>query len=141
MSQNTTENETQDISTATARCYCYQQHQPRVSSQAWALGHSGHAARRPFRWPELLTPDGRGIGFGGDYNPDQWPEEVWDDDIRLMKKAHVNTVALAIFSWDRIEPYEGVFDFGWLDRIITKLGTNGIATDLATATAAAPLWL
>lgn len=55
-------------------------------------------ARRDFAWPKLLTADGRGIAFGGDYNPDQWPEDVWDDDIRLMGQAGVNTVALAIFS-------------------------------------------
>lgn len=55
-------------------------------------------ARRDFAWPKLLTADGRGIAFGGDYNPDQWPEDVWDDDIRLMTQAGVNTVALAIFS-------------------------------------------
>ena len=97
--------------------------------------------RQPFAWPKLLTENGRGIAFGGDYNPDQWSEETWDDDVRLMKKAGVNTVALAIFSWDRIQPQENRWDFGWLDRIIDKLGKAGIATDLASATAPAPLWL
>ena len=76
--------------------------------------------RQPFAWPKLLTENGRGIAFGGDYNPDQWSEETWDDDVRLMKKAGVNTVALAIFSWDRIQPQENRWDFGWLDRIIDK---------------------
>ena len=97
--------------------------------------------RQPFAWPKLLTENGRGIAFGGDYNPDQWPEDVWDDDIRLMTQAGVNTVALAIFSWDRLQPTEDHWDFGWLDRIIDKLGKAGIATDLASATATAPLWL
>ena len=97
--------------------------------------------RQPFAWPKLLTENGRGIAFGGDYNPDQWSEETWDDDVCLMKKAGVNTVALAIFSWDRIQPQENRWDFGWLDRIIDKLGKAGIATDLASATATAPLWL
>ncbi len=97
--------------------------------------------RQPFAWPKLLTENSRGIAFGGDYNPDQWSEETWDDDVRLMKKAGVNTVALAIFSWDRIQPQENRWDFGWLDRIIDKLGKAGIATDLASATATAPLWL
>ena len=99
------------------------------------------ANRRTFRWPSLLTETGRGIAFGGDYNPDQWSEDVWDDDIRLMKQAGVNTVALAIFSWDRIQPEEHRWEFGWLDRIIDKLGKAGIAVDLASATATAPLWL
>ena len=97
--------------------------------------------RQPFAWPKLLTENGRGIAFGGDYNPDQWSEETGDDDVCLMKKAGVNTVALAIFSWDRIQPQENRWDFGWLDRIIDKLGKAGIATDLASATATAPLWL
>ena len=97
--------------------------------------------RRAFRWPSLLTPNGRGIAFGGDYNPDQWSEETLDEDIRLMVQAGVNTVALAIFSWDKIEPREGEFTFEWLDHVIDKLGAAGIAVDLASATATAPLWL
>ena len=98
-------------------------------------------APRKFRWPQPLHGEKPRIWYGGDYNPDQWPEEVWDDDIRLMKKAKISVVSVAIFSWAKIEPREGVFDFGWLDRIIAKLGTNGIATDLATATASPPMWL
>ena len=66
---------------------------------------------RAFRWPSLLTESGRGIAFGGDYNPDQWPEETLDEDIRLMGEAGVNVVSLAIFSWDKIEPVEGAFTF------------------------------
>ena len=100
-----------------------------------------HTERREFRWPALLTADGRGIAYGGDYNPDQWPEHVWDDDIRLMRQAGVNTVALAIFSWSRIQPTEDTWDFDWLDRIIAKLGDAGVAVDLASATASAPMWL
>ena len=81
------------------------------------------------------------IWYGGDYNPDQWPEEVWDDDVRLMKKAGVNLVSVGIFSWAKIETSEGVYDFDWLDRIIDKLGEAGIAVDLASATASPPMWL
>ena len=25
------------------------------------------------------------VFYGGDYNPEQWPEEVWDEDVRLMR--------------------------------------------------------
>ncbi len=50
-------------------------------------------------------------------------------------------MSLAIFSWDRIQPTEDRWDFGWLDRIIDKLGNAGIVVDLASATATAPLWL
>jgi beta-galactosidase len=82
-----------------------------------------------------------GLAYGGDYNPDQWPEEVWAEDIRLMREAGVNFITLPVFSWPLLEPRPGEFDFGWLDRIIEKLWDAGIAVDLATATATPPAWL
>lgn len=97
--------------------------------------------RRAYRWPQPLAGQQERIWYGGDYNPDQWPEEVWDDDVRLMKKAGVNLVSVGIFSWAKIETSEGVYDFNWLDRIIDKLGEAGIAVDLASATASPPMWL
>ena len=97
--------------------------------------------RRAYRWPQPLAGQQARIWYGGDYNPDQWPEEVWDDDVRLMKKAGVNLVSVGIFSWAKIETSEGVYDFDWLDRIIDKLGGAGIAVDLASATASPPMWL
>ena len=78
--------------------------------------------------------------YGGDYNPEQWPEDVWPDDVRLMREAGVNLVSLGIFSWARIQPEEGVFDFDWLDRIIALLHEGGVGVDLATATASPPPW-
>ena len=97
--------------------------------------------RRAYRWPQPLAGQQERIWYGGDYNPDQWPEEVWDDDVHLMKKAGVNLVSVGIFSWAKIETSEGVYDFDWLDRIIDKLGEAGIAVDLASATASPPMWL
>ena len=79
--------------------------------------------------------------YGADYNPDQWPEEVWDDDVRLMREAGVNIVSLGIFAWSRIQPAEDVWDFEWLDRVIDKLHAGGIAVNLATATASPPPWV
>jgi beta-galactosidase len=79
--------------------------------------------------------------YGGDYNPDQWPESVWEEDIKLMQDAGVNMVSLAIFSWAKIEPRQGEFHFDWLDKIMNMLHNGGIHIDLATATAAPPPWL
>lgn len=95
--------------------------------------------RRQYRWPHL--GQGKAFAYGGDYNPEQWSQEVWDDDIRLMKKAHVTLVSLGIFSWSKIQPTPGVWDFEWLDTVIDKLAQAGISIDLASATATAPLWL
>ncbi len=38
------------------------------------------------------------ILFGGDYNPEQWPEETWYEDVRLMKDAGVNSVVTSASS-------------------------------------------
>ena len=63
------------------------------------------------------------IIHGGDYNPDQWinTPEIWDEDMRLMKLAHINSATLGIFSWSMLEPEEGVYNFEFLDKILDKL--------------------
>jgi beta-galactosidase len=81
------------------------------------------------------------IAYGGDYNPDQWPEEVWHEDVRLMQEAGVNLVSLGIFSWSRLQPAEDGFDFGWFDLLLDLLDGAGVKVNLATATASPPPWL
>jgi beta-galactosidase len=78
--------------------------------------------------------------YGGDYNPEQWPEETWHEDIRLMQEAGVNLVSLAVFSWSKIQPAEGQFEWDWLDRVLALLHEGGIQVNLATATASPPPW-
>ncbi|MDQ0579209.1 beta-galactosidase [Streptomyces rishiriensis] len=80
------------------------------------------------------------LAFGGDYNPEQWPESVWQDDVRLMREAGVTMVSVGIFSWALLEPSRGEYDFGWLDRVIGLLHDNGIRVDLGTPTVAPPVW-
>ncbi|MFK0003449.1 beta-galactosidase [Paenarthrobacter sp. NPDC090522] len=82
-----------------------------------------------------------GIAYGGDYNPEQWPREVWLEDARLMQQAGVNLVTLAVFSWSRLEITDGVFDFGWLDDVMDLMHAHGIGVDLATPDAVPPAWL
>jgi len=102
------------------------------------------------RWPEAHTlADGTEslaagtarIAYGADYNPEQWPEEVWAEDMRLMREAGVNIVSLGIFSWALLQPTIDTWSWGWLDRALDLLHANGIAVDLATATASPPPWL
>jgi beta-galactosidase len=81
------------------------------------------------------------ILHGGDYNPEQWPETVWDEDVRLMQLAHVNVATLPVFGWVSLQPDENTFTFDWLDRIIEKLTGGGVSLCLATATASTPAWL
>ncbi|MFE1204903.1 beta-galactosidase [Streptomyces sp. NPDC058762] len=81
------------------------------------------------------------ILYGGDYNPEQWPEETWPEDVRLMKAAGVNSVTLGVFSWSRLEPRPGVHDFAWLDRLMDLMHEAGVGVVLATPTASPPPWL
>ncbi|HUM83612.1 MAG TPA: beta-galactosidase [Lachnospiraceae bacterium] len=81
--------------------------------------------------------------YGGDYNPEQWlgEPEILEKDIEMMKKAHVNTVTLGVFSWSFLEPEEGRYEFDWLEKIVNRLYENGISTILATPSGARPHWL
>ncbi|MCX7045681.1 MAG: beta-galactosidase [Candidatus Sumerlaeota bacterium] len=80
---------------------------------------------------------------GGDYNPEQWMDEpgIWDQDMRLMKLAHINSASIGIFSWVMLEPEEGRYEFDWLDDIFDRLSKNGQRVILATPSGAKPAWL
>src|SRR5215469_16020264 len=98
--------------------------------------------------PDNARPAGAGawpltgkVLYGGDYNPEQWPRDVWHEDVQLMGEAGVNLVTVGIWSWAYLEPTEGVFDFGWLRDVLDLMGEAGIGVDLATPTAAPPPWL
>lgn len=82
-----------------------------------------------------------GVALGCDYNPEQWPPEVWREDVALMREAGVGFVTLGVFSWALLEPRPGQYDLGWFDEVVGLLHDGGIAIDLATATAAPPPWL
>ncbi|MGA5450989.1 beta-galactosidase [Streptomyces umbrinus] len=96
----------------------------------------------PIPGPPGLADATRGrILFGGDYNPEQWPEETWQEDVRLMKAAGVNSVTLGVFSWAKLEPQPGEREFGWLDRLMDLMHENGIGVVLATPTTSPPPWM
>lgn len=87
------------------------------------------------KFPHLL--------HGADYNPEQWIEtkEIWDEDMKLMKDAHFNEASVGIFSWARLEPEEGKYDFSFLDEIIEKIYNNGGRVILATPSGSRPRWM
>ncbi|MFC8094787.1 beta-galactosidase [Streptomyces sp. NPDC057301] len=91
--------------------------------------------------PDLNDATRGRLLFGGDYNPEQWPEETWHEDVRLMKDAGVNSVTLGVFSWARLEPNPGAREFGWLDRLMDLMHDNGIGVVLATPTSSPPPWM
>ncbi|GGX22487.1 beta-galactosidase [Streptomyces lomondensis] len=91
--------------------------------------------------PDLSDATRGRLLYGGDYNPEQWPEETWHEDVRLMKAAGVNSVTLGVFSWSTLEPEPGAREFGWLDTLMDLMHDSGIGVVLATPTSAPPPWM
>ena len=79
--------------------------------------------------------------FGTDYYPEHWPRERWETDARMMREMGLDVVRMAEFSWAKMEPALGEFDFEWLDDAIEVLAAQGIETILGTPTAAPPAWI
>ena len=81
------------------------------------------------------------ILFGGDYNPNQWPKEVWEQDMAYFKDAHINSATINVFSWAKIQPSENEYNFTELDEIVDMLSNENYDIVMATSTAALPAWM
>lgn len=79
--------------------------------------------------------------YGGDYNPEQWDEKVWEEDDRMFKLAGIDVATINVFSWALNQPDENTYDFAWLDETMDRLHRNGVMVCLATSTAAHPAWM
>lgn len=92
---------------------------------------------------QYTCPDFPHFIHGADYNPEQWMDYkgVWDADMELMREAHCNEMTVGIFSWAKLEPREGEYDFSFLDEIIDRIGKNGGKVILATPSGARPHWM
>ena len=81
------------------------------------------------------------ILYGGDYNPNQWPKEIWQQDMTYFKDAHINSATINVFSWAKIQPAEDTYYFDELDEIVEMLSKENYDIVLATSTGAMPAWL
>ena len=81
------------------------------------------------------------ILYGGDYNPNQWPKDIWQEDMKLFRDARINSVTINVFSWAKLQPSENVYFFDELDEIIDMLSKENYDIVLATSTAALPAWM
>lgn len=81
------------------------------------------------------------LQVGAAWYPEQWPEPQWENDLRLMEEAHMNVVRIGEFAWSTMEPSEGRYEFGWLERAIRLAEKHHIAVVLGTPTDAPPAWL
>ncbi|WP_034272103.1 beta-galactosidase [Actinospica robiniae] len=89
----------------------------------------------------MTLPNNTKIAYGGDYNPEQWPQEVWARDYELFDLAGIDTVTLGVFDWALNQPALDRYDFDLLDRIVARAGAEGRQICLATGTGALPPWL
>ena len=83
----------------------------------------------------------RRILYGGDYNPNQWPEEIWKEDMRIFRNARINSATINVFSWAKLQPSEHEYSFDELDRIVDMLSAENYDIVMATSTAALPAWM
>jgi beta-galactosidase len=79
--------------------------------------------------------------YGGDYNPEQWPREVWEQDHAAFDVAGIDTLTLAVFDWAIISRNEDEYDFTLLDSIVARVAESGRGFVMGTATGALPPWL
>lgn len=92
---------------------------------------------------DYINPNVKNMIHGGDYNPDQWLNypEVLKEDMRLLPLSNCNEMTLGIFAWAMLEPEEGKFNFGWMDKAIDDIYKAGGKVILATPSGARPAWL
>lgn len=79
--------------------------------------------------------------FGTSYYPELVPEAEWGRDLEVMRGAGLGCIRMLDFAWTCIEPQEGVYEWGWLDRFLALCHEKGLEVVLCTPTAAVPAWL
>lgn len=75
------------------------------------------------------------------YYPEHWPQTQWAADAADMAASGIEWVRIAEFSWSRIEPQRGKFNWEWLDLAVETLAGAGLKIVMCTPTAAPPKWL
>jgi beta-galactosidase len=81
------------------------------------------------------------VRYGGDYNPEQWPRDVWDEDYKAFDLAGITTLTLGVFAWAHLQPAEDRYDFTTMDTIVDRATAAGKDIVLATPSGAMPPWL
>lgn len=79
--------------------------------------------------------------YGVAYYYEYMPEERLAEDIRLMKEIGINTVRISESTWGYFEPEDGVFNTGYLTRVLDEMHAAGIKVIIGTPTYAVPPWL
>ncbi len=75
------------------------------------------------------------------YYPEHWPQADWPAHAAAMHSLGIGLVRIGEFSWSRLEPSEGRYDWAWLDDALDVLASAGLKVVLCTPTACPPAWL
>lgn len=81
------------------------------------------------------------VQLGVCYYPEQWPEALWDDDMRRIKQLNFQYIRIGEFAWSIFEPQEGVFQFELFDKVCDLAAQHGLQVIMGTPTATPPAWL
>ena len=89
--------------------------------------------------PSVKLPET--VLFGAAYYDEYAPTDRLENDIAMMKAAHISVVRIAESTWATEEPEEGRFDFSHVDRVLSAMDKAGIKVIVGTPTYAVPAWL
>lgn len=84
---------------------------------------------------------GGGMLRGVDYYPEQWADDLLEEDLDRIVELGCNVIRVGEFAWHKIEPQEGRYDFSYFDRVIREAAKRGLQVILGTPTATQPAWL
>lgn len=79
--------------------------------------------------------------YGTCYYPEHRESDRWEEDLRLMSAAGLNSVRVGEFAWKRFEPQNGVYDFSWMESFIQLASVYGIQLVLCPPMRTVPMWL
>ncbi len=79
--------------------------------------------------------------YGVAYYAEYMPYERITTDMKMMKKAGINTIRIAESTWSTWEPADGCFDFSILHQVLDAALTYNINVIIGTPTYAIPCWL
>lgn len=90
-------------------------------------------SKQNHRWDRLT--------MGVCYYPEHWPENLWAEDLDRMLDTGISVIRIAEFAWNKIEPEEGRFEFGFFERFLDLCEEKKMKVIFGTPTATPPAWL
>ncbi len=81
------------------------------------------------------------LSLGTCYYPEHWDRALWEDDLKRMLEAGIETVRIAEFAWSKVEPVEGTFTYEFFDDFLDTAQRLGMKVIFGTPSATPPAWL